>query len=237
MDFVKEEWTPEDYGDLLVYLRSAADEEYKSFHLKLIPGGAEVIGVRIPVLRYIAKRIAKGDIDSFLSLEKGVTNEELIIEGLVLASKRCGYKELLEDMLRFASGITNWSVCDTVKFNSVSKWKDALIKDIDLFLNNTNPWVQRYGFKILMDQYLEDKYIDFVIERTVSVRSDFYYVQMMLGWLLATAAVKFPDRVLSVFEKEELCAAVQNIAIQKIRESRRISDEIRNQAALYKRVT
>lgn len=237
MELIKDEWTQRDYDELVSYLYSAADEKYREFNKKLIPGGADIIGIRIPDLRSMAKKISKGDIEGFLACEKGRTNEELILEGLVLASKRVSYDELLEDMLQFADGITNWAVCDVVKFTAAQRYKECLIKDIDIFLLNKNPWVQRYGFKLLMEQYLEEEYIDFVLKRTVTVRSDFYYLQMMQGWLIATAAVKFPQRVMELFESGTLSATVQNIAIQKMRESRRISEEDKKKAAQYKRTT
>ena len=46
------------------------------------------------------------------------------------------------------------------------------------------------GFNCLMEFYLTDEYIDKVLSYVNSVNSDFYYVQMMQGWLVATAAAK-----------------------------------------------
>lgn len=237
MELIKEEWTQSDYDELVSYLYSIADEKYRDFNKKLIPGGADIIGIRMPELRSMAKKISKGDKDGFLSCKKSGTNEELILNGLVLASRNVSYEELMEDMLSFAGSITNWAVCDTVKFNAAGQYKERLIKDIDIFLFNKNPWVQRYGFKLLMEQYLEEGYIDFVLEKTVTVRSDFYYLQMMQGWLIATAAVEFPQKVMELLEGGRLSAPVQNIAIQKMRESRRISGEDKKKAAQYKRTT
>lgn len=235
MELIRDIWTQKDYADLVSYLYSVADERYRDFNKKLIPDETNIIGIRIPMLRDIAKKISKGDIGSFLKCDKGNTNEERILEGLVMASKRCGYDELLADMLRFASGIKNWAVCDTVKFKGASKYKEYLIKDIDLFLLSQNPWLQRYGFKVLMELYLEDEYIDFVLNRVVTVHSDFYYLQMMQGWLIATAAIKFADKIFELFKSGKLSSSVQNIAIQKMRESRRISDEDKIKAVQYKR--
>lgn len=52
----------------LKQLRQMADEEYKAFNCKLIPGinKERTLGVRVPALRKLAKEIVKGGWERYL---------------------------------------------------------------------------------------------------------------------------------------------------------------------------
>ncbi len=225
MELIRGIWTNEDYEEFRRYLYSVADEEYRDFHSRLVPGMSEsIIGIRIPVIRKIAKEIAKGNSDSFLRCIRGDTSEERIIEGLVLASKKCGYEELLDDLNRFADRINSWAVNDTVKFNGIKKYRREMTGDIGVFLNSKDPWHVRFGLKILMDFYLDGEYIDLALELAAAVNSDNYYVCMMQGWLFATAAVKYSDKVFDLLESGRINDEVIVITAGKMRDSYRISN-------------
>ncbi len=224
MELARERWTKEDHAAFREYLYSAADDKYRDFHSKLVPGMRdEIIGVRMPVLRKMAKEIAKGDAEGFLSCAQGGTSEERIIEGLVLASKKCGYDELLGDIRRFADRINSWAVNDTVSFGGIKKYRRELAADIDSLTGSADPWHVRFGLKILMDFYLDDEYIDLALGQTASVKSYNYYVCMMQGWLLATAAVNYGERVFALLESGAVSGDVIRITAGKMRDSYRIS--------------
>ena len=235
MELVKAIWTQDDYSEFEDYLCSVSDPGYKAFSASLIPGSeGKIIGVRIPMLRKIAREIAKGDAESFLKYARGRSNEELIVEGLVTASKKCGFDELLEDILRFSDKIDNWAVNDIVKFTRISKYRAEMAREIDRLLFDGGPWRARFGLKILMDNYLDDEYIDLALEKTAEVRSDEYYVYMMQGWLLATAAVKYSDKVFALLESGRLTADTVVTAVGKMRDSRRISAEDKERARIIR---
>lgn len=224
MELIKTHWTDGDYAEFRGYLRSVSDEKYRAFHISLVPGAEErIIGIRIPTIRKIAKEIAKGDIDSFLKCSCGTANEEIMIEGLVMASRKCGCGELIRDIFRFADKIDNWAVNDVVKFPMISKYRREIADVTDKLLFGSGPWHTRYGLKILMDYYLDDEYIDFALEKTAAVRSEEYYVYMMQGWLLATAAVKYAEKVFELLESGRLTSDAAAATMGKMRDSRRIS--------------
>lgn len=235
MELNKPVWTQEDYDAFVLYLKSLSDEKYRRFHCSLVPGSNTVIGIRIPTVRSIASDISKGNYESFLRCSIHGYNEEKIIFGLVLAGKKCDYDTMLNDIRTFIELIDNWSVNDTVKFRYIKKYKSYLINDIHEFIYSENPWAQRYGFKILMDFYLDDENIDFVLEQTHIVNSDFYYLQMMQAWLIATAAVNYKEKVFKLFEEKRLNPVTQNMAVRKIRESLRIEKNDKDRAAEYRR--
>ena len=107
--------------------------------------------------------------------------------------------------------------------------------DVEYFIYNENPWIVRFGFNCLMEFYLTDEYIDKVLSYVNSVNSDFYYVQMMQGWLVATAAAKCRDKAMKFLESNDLNATTQNMAVRKIRESLRISKEDKELVLQFKK--
>lgn len=225
MNVVKEHWTADDYTEFKAYLSSLAEDSYREFSIGLIPDTPHMYGIRVPLLRKIAKDISKGNYVEFLSLEKDDYHEEIIIDGLVAASVKCGYDEMLAYMKAFADKIYNWSICDTVVFKHMEKYTDKLINDMDYFIYNNNPWVVRYGFGCLMRFFLTEEYIDRVFEYVRAVNSDMYYVQMMQAWLLATAAAKLRDKTLAFLVQNHVSAVVMNMTVRKMRDSYRISPE------------
>ena len=225
MELIRDKWSQEDYDDFRMYLQSLADEKYKEFSSKLIPGTPHFYGIRTPKLREIAKQISKGNFSEFLDCEKTDYHEEIIIEGLVMAGIKCGYDELLGMMKKFSEKIYNWAICDTVSFKKLKNYRELFIDDVKIFIYSKNPWQVRFGFGCLMEFFLDSEYIDRVLEYTASVDSDFYYVQMMQAWLTATAAAKERDKTIEFLRAKKLNPTTQNMAIRKMRESLRITKE------------
>ena len=73
-----------------------------------------------------------------------------------------------------------------------------------------------------------------MLNLVASVESDEYYVQMMQAWYFATALVKQPNATLLLIQSQTLSPFVQNKTIQKARESRRISPEMKEDLLAWK---
>ena len=225
MELTRESWTQADYKEFAEYLKTLADEKYKKFSDALVPGAELSFGIRVPILRQTAKEIAKGNYKEFLACKKGQYREEIMLEGLVMTLIKCDYPQMLAYIKEYADKITSWETCDIVSFKGLKKYLSEFFDDIEYFIYSSNPWVQRYGFGCLLEFYLTDEYIDRVLEYVNSIDSDFYYVQMMQAWLVATAAAKQRDKTIAFLADNRLNAKTQNMAIQKMRDSYRISPE------------
>lgn len=236
MNLTLEHWSQADYAEFTEYLKSLSDDKYKKFSDSLVPGENLSIGVRVPVLRQMAKEIAKGNYGEFLSCKKGGYREEIMVEGLVMSLIKCPYEQMLKYIKAYADKITSWETCDIVSFKGLKKYLPEFFGDIEYFIYNKNPWIVRFGFGCLMEFYLTDEYIDRVLDYVNSVNSDFYYVQMMQGWLVATAAAKCRVKTMRFLENNSLNNVTQNMAIRKIRESRRISKEDKELALKFKAI-
>ena len=225
MEYNRDAWTAGDYGEFLASLKDMAEDGYRQFHSRLIPGTQKVMGIRVPALRRIAREILKGNYREFLRCPIGDYHEERIIEGLVIAGKKCDFPELFSDYKYFCGRILNWAVCDTVSFKGIKKYRPQFWAETEELLSSDDPWCIRKTLGTMMEFYLDAEYINGVLEKTAAVCSDLYYVQMMQAWLLATALAKCREETLSFLHHAALSATVWRMTAQKVRDSLRISRE------------
>lgn len=199
------------------------DLEYKAFHSKLVPNisADNIIGVRIPVLRKLAKSIAKNNTD--FSVEY---YEEKMIKGFLIGYKKLSVDERLKELTEFVPLIDNWAVCDcvcsTLKFTEKNREE---VWDFLMQYKNGSEYEVRFLVVMLMDYYLVDEYIDRVNAILLSIDREEYYINMAVAWALSVAFVKYEDKVMETFEKKILPIWVHNKAIQKTCESFRVSKE------------
>lgn len=220
----------QDYAGFLKQLDGLCDKKYRDFHTSLLNSSLPVMGIRMPLLRKLAKAIAKGDGTAFLQCVGKNTYEERALYGLVLLECRLGYGEFLPYGDKYIHElIENWALCDLFcsglrhyrKLN-----RQDFFKKIGTYLQEKNPWVQRAAIVSMMTLYLEEPFLQTVLERVDSVTETMYYVQMAQAWLLAEAVAKQPEVTLAYFRKNcHLDTFTRKKTVQKCKESFRIPPE------------
>ena len=220
-------YTEFDYKILTTQLRQYSDEKYKEFHSGLKVGSNYIYGVRIPILRRMAKRIAIADWQGFLALAKDDSYEEILLQGMVLGYAKMSLEETFERTAAFLPKVDNWAICDP--FCSGLKRVRQDLYETWAFLmryeNSPREFERRFVVVMLMDYFLEGKYRDQALDVIVNIRKEEYYVSMAAAWALATAFLKDREGVLRILEEEQLDQETHNRTIRKCRESYRISDE------------
>lgn len=200
------------------------DLKYKAFHSKLIPtvNPDEIIGVRIPVLRKIGKRLAKENVD--FSAEY---YEEKMLKGFVIGYKKYdNINDFIAAVADFVVLIDNWAVCDCVcsTLKLTAKHRQP-VWDFLMQYKNSDEYAVRFMVVMLMDYYLTDDYIDAVLDILKSINREEYYINMAIAWALSVAFVKYEAKVMPLLKNRELPPWIHNKTIQKIRESYRVSKE------------
>lgn len=203
------------------------DKKYKEFHSGLCPNNDNIIGVRIPDLRKLAKEISKEDWRKFLDENKNEYYEETMLEGFVIGYAKMELEERFRLLTTFVPKIDNWAVCDcscsTFKF--VQKNKKEMWEFIKTYLNSSKEFELRFAIIIILDYYLTDEYIDEVFRIFDKVKKEDYYVKMAIAWTLQVAYVKYKEKTIKYLENNKLDDFTYNKAIQKMIESYRISKE------------
>ena len=165
MNLKKEIWTKEEYQNYIEYLKSKSEEEYKTFHQKLTPTKYEILGLRVPIQRKIAKEIGAGNIESFLSFCKSSYYEEVNIEGFVIASIK--EEEIFEKYFDlFLLKIDNWAICDGFcnSLKIIEKKKEKYFKKIKKLLKSEHTYTVRVGLVLLLTYYGKEENIEEILD-------------------------------------------------------------------------
>ncbi len=214
-----------DYKKFIEYLFSLKDDEYRKFNQKIIKTD-NIIGIRLPILKNIAKNIAKVDYMSFIKNNQHQYYEEIMLHGLVITYLKVSFEEsviLFDDYIKF---IDSWATCDSVVMNYkiVSKNLDFYLIKIKEYLSNKKTFIKRVGI-VLLFYYLNDKYIDSVLEISDSIVTTEYYVKMANSWLISICLIKYYDKTINFLKNCHLDDWTYNKALQKAIESHRIKDK------------
>ncbi len=202
------------------------DKSYREFNAGLIPNISKemMIGVRVPILRKLAKSLSKEEKEQFLCSLPHEYFEENMLHSILL-SEITDTDSLLEKLESFLPYIDNWAVCDALVPKIWKRHYRELYCQIPKWLQNDHPYTIRFGYSMLMHFYLEEGFSTAHLEYLLTYEGDDYYVFMMMAWYLATALVKQYQSVYQFLEAKVLPVWVQNKAIQKAVESRRITAE------------
>lgn len=208
-------------------LLSMQDLPYREFHCKLMPtvDKDEVIGIRVPVLRKYAKKLIKEpDIQVFLDELPHGYFEENNIHGFLI-EQICDYEKCMEELKKFLPYINNWATCDMTSPKAFKKHKEELLIEIRHWIASEHTYTIRYGIGMLMQHYLDQDFQEEYLELAAGIRSEEYYVNMMIAWYFATALAKQYEKTLPYLQNKKLDIWTHNKTIQKACESYRITRE------------
>lgn len=212
-------------------LISLADDKYKDFHSNLCPGVSNILGVRVPVLRNYAKELVKDY--SFLELYNNIGNdyyEEIMLKGMLIGLCIEDLEEVKYYINDFVPLIDNWAICDSFCFllKIVKKNKDYFREFILSFLDSDSVYFVRFSLVMILNYYIEDKYLGDNFNIFNNIKLNDYYVEMALAWAISICFIKYFDETLSFFKSSSLSDFVYNKSISKVCDSFRVSSNNKN---------
>lgn len=209
------------------------DETYRQMQIRLIPNirPDRIVGVRTPVLRAIARELEDGE--HFLNCLPHSTFEENQIHCFLLEREK-DFEVVTREMERFLPYIDNWATCDQLRPRCYRKNRGALLPYIRKWIASEELYTTRFGIGMLMVHFLEDDFDKGLLELPASVRSEEYYVRMMIAWFFATALAKQYDDTLPYIATQRLDQWVHNKTIQKAVESNRVTPEHKRELLTYR---
>ena len=206
------------------------DKEYREFQVKLIPGKTVdvMIGVRTPDLRKYAKELVKeGKYEDFLKDLPHKYFDENQLHAFILSEIK-DYDECIEYVERFLPYVDNWATCDQMSPKVFKKNKDKLLERIKVWIKSDKTYTIRFGIGMLMQHYLDEDFKKEYLKWVSEIKSEEYYVNMMIAWYFATALAKQYEETIKYIEKQKLDKWTHNKTIQKSVESYRITDNQKN---------
>lgn len=201
------------------------DKSYGDFQAKLVPNISRemFIGVRVPDARKLAKRLAKDlETSKFLRDLPHKYYDENILHALLISEMK-DYIGCMAAVDNFLPYVNNWAVCDILSPKVFKKHKTSLLEKIKEWSASEKTYTCRFGIEMLMSYFLDDDFKPEYLEIPASVHNDKYYLRMMIAWFFATALAKQWDTTVKYIEDHRLDVWIHNKAIQKARESRRVT--------------
>lgn len=203
------------------------DTKYRDFNSRLLPTVAPetIIGVRVPALRKLAKELGKTpEAEAFLRELPHVYYEENCIHGFLIEQIR-DFSQCVAALNVFLPYVDNWGTCDSMSPKALKKEPELLLEHIRRWLASGHTYTIRFGILCLMRHFLDENFRTDNLERVAAIRSEEYYVNMMIAWYFAEALAKQYGAALPYLQERKLAVWTHNKAIQKARESYRITAE------------
>lgn len=207
-------------------LEELAEEKYRIFTSSLTPGKENILGVRIPLLKKMASKLAKGDWQSYLTQAKDDSMEEVMLQGMVIGYCKADIEEVLEWSKNFVPKIDCWSVCDSFcsGLKITKTHKERMWEFIQPYLCSDKEYEIRFGVVMLL-YYIEPDYIPLALPHFNKIHHEGYYVKMAVAWVLSMFYVNYPELTMEYLMDNELDDFTYNKALQKITESLRVDQK------------
>ena len=203
------------------------DLKYRELQTGIIPSRdpQTLIGVRTPALRSFAKQLAKReDLSDFLNDLPHLYFDEDQLHAFIISEIK-DYDTCMAELEKFLPHVDNWATCDQMSPKVFKKHKEELLVKIREWIASDRPYTVRFGIGMLMQHFLDKDFDPAYPELAAGIRSEEYYVKMMIAWYFATALAKQYEAVLPYIENQRLDVWTHNKAIQKAIESYRITPE------------
>ena len=215
---------------LVEKLYALQDAEYQKFHAKLLPGTGNVIGVRVPLLRAIAKEIIKDPAAAAEIVQTEVDmHEYTMIQSFIVATIKCPDDIKVQMIDKFVPQIYSWAICDCFvnSIKAAKKNPENYIPVIKKYIGSQNEYEERFSAVMLLTHYVIGDYIHMTLELLAEIKGDGYYTKMAVAWAYSVCMVKFPEETFEHLKTANLDEWTIKKTVQKTRESFRCTSELK----------
>lgn len=223
--------------EINAFLKENAEPEFRDFSASLIPcEGGELLGVRLPTLRKLSAKIAKGDWEDYFLNALEVYIEHIMLKGFLLGHIK-DIDVLLKYLKLYIPKINNWAVCDSplCSLKLIRKHQERVWVFLQDYIEDKREYYARAAACLLMCFFVDDKYIDGTLLALSKIKAEGYYRQMGVAWAISVCYVKFPAKTEEFLKKRTLDVFTHNKAISKIRESFRVNKAEKERLQALKR--
>lgn len=223
---------------IVTHLKTLTDSKYKEFHSNLSPGIDGILGIRVPILRNYAKELlVEYEVEELISISDDYY-EEILLKGMVIGlQKEKTVEKVASQIQQFVPSINSWGICDisVAGFKIIGKNKEYFWDFIQSYMLSEKEYEVRFAVVVMLDYYVNDDYLQQIFCVVDKINHEGYYVKMAVAWLLSLCLIKYYDRTLEYLKVSSLDTFTYNKALQKARESYRVSYEHKEQLKKLKR--
>ena len=220
-------------------LMALADPKYKKFMASLIPGTENILGVRSPYLKKLAKELSKDDWRAYIEQNRDIYYEETLLQGSIIGLAKADIETVLTDAKRYIPKISNWALCDSFCSGlKITKNNKERVWDFILdYVNSDKPYDIRFAVVMMLDYFIDEEHIQEVLSYFDGIKNDDYYVKMAVAWAVSMCYVNFTEMTMQFLKSSCLDDFTYNKSLQKICESLKPSAEEKAEIKAMKRRT
>ena len=223
--------------ELLKELFSFEDEERADFNAKICGGKRKHLGVRIPVLRKIAKRETAIGTERFLSVLGDEYYEEAMLRGIAVMGAKIPFNEKEKAIFDYIPYVDNWALVDspaaTLKIRPKEENEYLLL--VEDLIADDREFAVRTAFVILLDYYVKEEFLEYIFSTADNVPAERYNVSMAVAWLIAVCAAKYPVQTENYLKRTKIDDLTYNRAVRKICDSFRADKQYKERLQLTRR--
>lgn len=197
------------------------DIKYRDFQKKLLETKYEYIGVRIPTLRTLSNKYIY-----YIDDIEMTTFEEVVLKGLMIGKIK-NIDKSIKYIKEFVPYIDSWAICDTFvcSLKITLDNKDKMFDFITKYKDSKKEYELRFLLVMLLNYYIEDKYIDKIFEIVEYIDKSTYYVKMAVAWLLSMCYIKKSNITIKYLKNNTLDDFTLRKTISKINDSYRVEKQ------------
>ncbi|MDE7296696.1 MAG: DNA alkylation repair protein, partial [Clostridia bacterium] len=135
------------------------------------------------------------------------------------------YEEFVAELDGVVGLIDNWATCDCFRAPCIKKYREEFLPVIEKYLQDGREFVVRYALVSLLEYYMQEEYLPFIYNAVLHADAQVHYIKMGAAWLLAEVLVHFYESGVCFLRENALDENLRRIAIQKARESFRLTAE------------
>ena len=223
---------------LLKELEQLSKEEYKNFSLKLLPKETKLLGVKIPLLKIMAKTLIKNNLSTnylSLSLKDLEYQEEKMLYSLLIAFEKQEEVERLDKIKQYIPYIKNWSECDTfcASLKSIKENQEFYYNKFLPYTQSNHEYEIRFFYVIALNYFINDTYLSHILNLIKSQTYVGYYDRMAVAWFLSIAFISYPSQIRDFLKNTSLDTKVYQKTISKINDSYQIKQEAKQELKSY----
>ena len=215
------------YEEYRTKLFELSEPEYRDFNASLMPGTDNVLGVRVPAVRRLAKELAKGEWREYFEQNQDEYFEETQLQGLTIGYLKEDVDTVLIETQRFVPKITNWALCDTFcgGLKITKNHKERVWDFLMDYIKSDKPYDIRFAVVMMLAYYIDDEHTDKMLMLFEEVKNEDYYVKMAVAWAVSVCYVNQPNSTMPFLNSNMLDDFTYNKSLQKICESLKPSAE------------
>ena len=153
-----------------------------------------------------------------------------VLKCLCVGSFKVPYEVLCQNIARVMPVVDGWAVCDAFcsSLRGIRQHKEKFYQEIEHYIRQGSEFSQRFAYRMLLGYYMEKSYLPKIFTCLDQAHTQYYYTHMGAAWLIAEVLVCFFEEGVSYLKNGTIEGKTKNKAIQKARESDRLTIEQKN---------